>query len=70
MSQNKTLVAYESKGGATEEAAKKIADVLRGKFNLEVDLVDLKKQKTPDLAQYLKSSSGEASEAAKSTIKP
>ncbi len=52
MSQNKTLVAYETKGGATEESARKIAETLRSKFQLEVDLVDLKKQKVPDLAQY------------------
>ncbi|MGA2682641.1 MAG: flavodoxin domain-containing protein [Candidatus Bathyarchaeia archaeon] len=48
----KTLIAYETKGGATEEAARKIADVLRSKYQLEVDLVDLKEQKVPDLAQY------------------
>jgi menaquinone-dependent protoporphyrinogen IX oxidase len=49
---NKTLIAYETKGGATEESAQKIAEVLRSKFNLEVDLLDLKEQKVPDLAQY------------------
>ncbi|MGA3061065.1 MAG: flavodoxin domain-containing protein [Candidatus Bathyarchaeia archaeon] len=52
MGENKTLIAYETKGGATEEAARKIADILRSKYQLEVDLVDLKKQKTPDLTQY------------------
>jgi menaquinone-dependent protoporphyrinogen IX oxidase len=52
MSQNKTLIAYESKGGATAESARKIADVLRSKYNLEVDLVDLAAQKLPDCAQY------------------
>ena len=52
MSANKTLIAYVSKGGATEEAARKIAETLRSKFQLEVDLVDLKEQKAPDLAQY------------------
>src|SRR5208283_608499 len=52
MGGNKTLIAYETKGGATEEAARKIADVLRSKYQLEVDLVDLKEQKVPDLAQY------------------
>jgi len=52
MDGNKTLVAYETKGGATEEAAQKIAEVLRSKYGLEVDLVDLKVQKVPDLAQY------------------
>ena len=42
---NKTLIAYETKGGATEEVAQKIAETLR-KLQLEVDVVDLKRQKT------------------------
>jgi menaquinone-dependent protoporphyrinogen IX oxidase len=49
---NKTLIAYETKGGVTEESAGKIAETLRSSFQLEVDLVDLKEQKTSDLAQY------------------
>ncbi len=49
---SKTLIAYETKGGATEESARKIAEVLRDKFGLEVDLVDLKEQKVVDLPQY------------------
>ena len=49
MDANKTLIAYETKGGATEESARKIAEVLRSKYQLEVDLVDLKEQKMPDL---------------------
>jgi menaquinone-dependent protoporphyrinogen IX oxidase len=52
MSANKTLIAYVSKGGATEETARKIADTLHSKFQLEVDLVDLKEQKAPHLGQY------------------
>jgi menaquinone-dependent protoporphyrinogen IX oxidase len=48
----KTLIAYITKGGATEESARKIADVLRSKYQLEVDLVDLKEQKVPDLTPY------------------
>jgi menaquinone-dependent protoporphyrinogen IX oxidase len=47
----KTLVAYVSKSGATEEASKTIAEVLRNNHNLEVDLINLKKAK-PNLAQY------------------
>lgn len=43
MSQNKCLVAYETKSGATEQAAQKIAEVLRSKYNFDVDLVDLGK---------------------------
>jgi menaquinone-dependent protoporphyrinogen oxidase len=52
MAQNKTLVAYESKGGATEESARKIANVLRSKYHLEVDLVNLKKQNISNCSQY------------------
>jgi len=52
MDANKTLIAYETKGGVTEESARKIAEVLRSKYQLEVDLVDLKEQKVPDLKQY------------------
>ncbi len=48
----RTLIAYETKLGATEETAKKIAEVLRSKFNLEVDLVNLKKDASPDLTLY------------------
>ena len=52
MSKNKALLAYMTKGGATEEAAHMIAEVLRSKFNLEVDLVDLRKQSFPNIAPY------------------
>ena len=41
-----------TKGGATEMAAQTIANVLRTKFNLEVDLVNLKKQPSPNIAPY------------------
>ncbi len=52
MSANKTLIAYETKGGATGESAQKIAEILRSKYHLDVDLVDLKEQKPTDLTQY------------------
>jgi menaquinone-dependent protoporphyrinogen IX oxidase len=52
MSRNKTLIAYETKGGATEETARKIADILRSKYELEVDLVDLRVQNIKDFASY------------------
>ena len=52
MSENKTLVAYQTKSGATEEYARKIAEVLRSKFQLEVDLVNLEKQKNVDCTLY------------------
>jgi len=52
MAQNKTLIAYQTKQGASKQAAEKIAQTLRVKFNLEVDVVDLDKQNTLDLLQY------------------
>ena len=52
MAAGKTLIAYETKGGTTEESARKIAEVLRSKYQLEVDLVDLKKQNIGDCTQY------------------
>lgn len=52
MAQNKTLIAYQTKQGASKQAAEKIAQTLQEKFHLEVDLVDLDKQNTLDLAQY------------------
>jgi menaquinone-dependent protoporphyrinogen IX oxidase len=52
MPDNKTLVAYETKLGASKEAAAKIADILRSKYGLEVDLVDLKEEKELNLDQY------------------
>jgi menaquinone-dependent protoporphyrinogen IX oxidase len=51
MMQNKTIIAYESKGGATEETAQKIADVLRSKYQLQADLMNLKKQRI-SFSQY------------------
>ena len=50
--ENKTLIAYMTKGGATEEAANVIADVLREKFGLAFDLVDLRKEPKPDITDY------------------
>ena len=52
MSQNKTLIAYESKQGATKEAAEILAETLRIKYGLDVDLVNLKKQDASDLGRY------------------
>jgi len=50
--ENKTLIAYETKGGATEEVARKIAETLRNKSGLEVDLVDLRRQKIQNIDSY------------------
>lgn len=52
VSENKTLVAYATKGGTTEEYANAIASVLRDEFKMQVNLVDLKKNHDPDLTQY------------------
>jgi menaquinone-dependent protoporphyrinogen IX oxidase len=52
MTQNKTLIAYQTKQGASKQAAEKIAQTLREMFHLEVDVVDLDNQNTPDLALY------------------
>ena len=51
MANGKTLIAYETKHGATEGAAKIIAQTLR-ESGFEVELVNLKKQEQPDLADY------------------
>ena len=50
--ENKTLIAYLTKRGATEEAANMISGVLRKKFGLDVDVVNLKRQPNPDILQY------------------
>ena len=50
--ENKTLIAYTTKGGATEKTAKQIADVLQAKYGLQVDLVNLGKQAAPSIDSY------------------
>ena len=52
MVHDKTPVAYATKGGVTQEAAYAIAEVLREKYKLEIDMVNLRKNVSPDLAQY------------------
>ena len=47
----KTLLAYASKSGATEQTAKIVVDVLKEKPGMEVDLADLRKY-APNIAQY------------------
>ncbi len=49
----RTLIAYQtSKTGVTRENANIIAGVLRDEFDHQVDVVDLKADKVPDLARY------------------
>lgn len=52
MSGNKTLIAYTTKGGATEEVALKIAEVLRRKYNFDVDVINLRINPSPDISPY------------------
>jgi menaquinone-dependent protoporphyrinogen IX oxidase len=52
VSEERTLIAYATKGGTTEEYAKAVASVLREEFKMQVDLVDLGKNHNPDLTQY------------------
>src|SRR5512136_1787989 len=52
MAKNRTLIAYQTKQGASKQAAEKIAQTLRVNYNLEIDVVDLDKQNTFDLALY------------------
>ena len=52
MSSNRTLVAYVSKGGVTEEYANVIANTLRDKYRLDGYVTNLKKSPMPELAKY------------------
>ena len=50
--ENKTLVVFTTKQGASGDAANLIAETLRQQNSLEVDVVDLKKQPHPDVSGY------------------
>ena len=52
MTEQMTLIAYETKRGATAEYASILGGVLHGEFGHQVDMVDLREQKVPDLAPY------------------
>jgi len=52
MNKNKTLIAYATKSGVTEENAHIIANVLKDQYEFEVDLINLKKNPKPNLSQY------------------
>ena len=49
---NNVLIAYATKSGATEDTAQQIADTLRSNYGLQVDLVDLRRNKRPDFSRY------------------
>jgi menaquinone-dependent protoporphyrinogen IX oxidase len=48
----RTLIAFATKSGVTGENANIIAGVLRDDFGHEVDVVDLREAKMPDVAGY------------------
>lgn len=50
--ENKTLVVYASKCGATEEAANIIAKTLSDKNGLDVEMVNIRKEPNPEITQY------------------
>ena len=52
MAGNRTLIAYFTKGGVTGENAEIIARVLRDDYDHQVDVVNLKEQRMPDVASY------------------
>ncbi len=52
MSENRTLIAYATEGGTSEDYAKTIGSVLRDEFKMPVDLVNLKKDQNPNLTPY------------------
>lgn len=52
MNKNKTLIAYATRGGTTEEYAKAISSVLLNEFKIQNELINLKKIRNLDLTQY------------------
>jgi menaquinone-dependent protoporphyrinogen IX oxidase len=52
VSEHKTLIAYATRGGTTEDYAKAIHTVLNDEFKLSTDLVNLKIQRNPNLSSY------------------
>ena len=52
MNGNKTLIAYVTKSGVTGENAQIISHILTEHYELEVNVVNLKKNSKPDLPQY------------------
>lgn len=52
MNKSKTLIAYATKSGVTEETANAISEVLKNKYKFEIDLVNLMKNLPPDITPY------------------
>lgn len=53
MNKNKTLIAYATKSGVTEESANAISEVLKNNYKFEVDLINLMKNPPPDITSYM-----------------
>lgn len=49
---NKVLIAFATKSGATEDTANQIAKNLTDTYRLEVDMVNLHKNHSPNISQY------------------
>ena len=52
MSENRTLIAYATHGGTTEDYSKAIAYVLTDEFKMQVELVNLRTDHNPNLTPY------------------
>jgi len=52
MVKNKTIIAYQTKSGVSKENAELIATVLRQNYGMEVDIINLKENKSPDINPY------------------
>ena len=52
VSEKKTLIAYATRGGTTEDYVKSIGSVLIDEFKMQADLVNLKRDHNPDLTLY------------------
>ncbi|MCW4041093.1 MAG: flavodoxin domain-containing protein [Candidatus Bathyarchaeota archaeon] len=52
MTETNTLIAFATRGGTTEEYAEAIRSVLINEFNMQADLVNLKKMRNLDPTQY------------------
>ena len=52
MSENRSLIAYATHGGTTEDYAKAIASVLTDEFKMQVELINLRIDHNPNFKPY------------------
>jgi len=52
MSENRTLIAYATHGGTTEDYAKAVASVLTDEFKMQVELINLRMDHNPNFKPY------------------